>query len=87
MSIIPAQNIEQALNILKERATDHQLDAERFCGEEASEAWALHHRVNAVVLRCESLLRAGNTKDLHTLLFIEGINVTCIKHKQRSPKS
>lgn len=85
--LIPVPNIESGLSVLKERAIDLGLEAQGLSGETASEVWARHHRVNAVVLRCESLLRAGQTSDVHTLLFAEGVNVTGrIKQKQRSSK-
>ncbi len=85
--LIQVKNIEIGLSVLKEMAIDLELEAQGLSGETASEAWTRHHRVNAVVLRCESLLRAGQTSDVHTLLFAEGINVTGrIKQQQRSPR-
>ena len=78
--LIPVKNLADGLNDLKGKVISLRLDAEglRDDGrvEQAATTWSEHHRLEAVVVRCESLWGAGDSGTLHALLFAEGINVS-----------
>lgn len=82
---IPAKNIGQGLSLLKAKVMSLQLDAEGFLEDgqkvQAEQAWAEHHRLNAIALRCDSLWSCGDTGTIHALLFAEGIRVSGKKQR------
>lgn len=85
--LTPAKNIADGLTILRGKVISLSLDAEGLHedgrGDQAASTWAEHHRLQAVVFRCESLWRAGDCGTLHALLFAEGINVSGKKRSAR----